>query len=314
MSISALLLAADGRRNESLSGLSGIIGLAATETLLRAVSRLDRTQHYKYFPPAFQRAIAEVAQKYDEAVARQALSFSMWNALVETLRSDSLQLLPIRIQRHQLVQFRRILDAQYESDDWLSLESDLFHKDFGIASLRLYAAAAQLVDPACGVPRSVVFRAGILRIPAAVAAIASVKGFSPMFQIHTHLRYLDEFNVEGWNECYRACADLYSVHPTSLGMYGGSWFYDPVVSSISPRLSYLSVVPKSGGAHFLLGARQGHFVDDAISTSPSRRKLFEEGKYNPRSFYMIWGRHDQSAWAAKNQIPIKAPSDRKSVV
>ena len=127
-----------------------------------------------------------------------------------------------------------------------------------------------------------------------------LRGFSPMFQIHTHISYLEEFNEAGWNECYRCCADLYQLHPESLGMFGGSWFYDPALESISPRLTYLAAIPCSGGAHRVLLEKSGDFVNDAIATSPSRRKLYESGQYQPRSFLLAWSRQAQQKWANAN--------------
>lgn len=300
MTESTLLRTAEDKRNASLSNLQGHVGVAMSELYLKASAQLDRTQHYKYFPPNFHHAIADIANAHGDEVAQEALQLSIWNALVEVLRSGRFESLPARVRHHQAIQINRMFCAQYDNHDWLAMDSDLFHKEFGIASLRLYAAAAQLVDPSCGLPRSVVFKAGLSDFRSAIRVITAVRGFRPMFQIHTHLRYTDEFNDEGWNECYRTCVDLYAIHPKCLGIYGGSWFYDPVVSVISPRLSYLSDVPKAGHAHFLLGSNEGEFVRDAISTSPSRRKLFEDGQYKPRSFYMIWGRRDQTIWAQRN--------------
>ena len=195
-------------------------------------------------------------------------------------------------------QFERIVDKTASSDDWLSLDNDLFHKDFGIAVLRLYAAAAQLVDPRCGIPRSIVFAGGVAGLARTSAAILRLGGFSPFLQIHTHTAYLEDFNEEGWNECYRTCADLYSVHPECLGMFGASWFYDPQIEIISPRLSYLSRVPIQGGAERLFFAGDGEFVTDAIATSPTRRKMFEDGSYRPHSYMVAWGKCDQMRWAA----------------
>ena len=125
-------------------------------------------------------------------------------------------------------------------------------------------------------------------------------GFKPFIQIHTHLSFLDDFNEEGWNECYRCCADLYRVRPDLLGMYGSSWFYDPALADISPRLDYLREIPVKGGAQLIFVEEGGEALDNALSTSPSRRKLHDEGKYMPRSYMMAWGRQQQMAWAARN--------------
>lgn len=225
---------------------------------------------------------------------------AMLSGMTNTLASTRFASLPARVRHHQLVQYRRIVTNAQPTDDWLDLGMDTYHKEFGLAVLRLYAAAAQLIDVRCGIPRSLLFKGGAAGLPRAAAAMLRLGGFSPYFQIHTHTAYLAEFNEEGWNECYRTCADLYAVHPEALGMFGASWFYDPVIQNISPRLSYLSEIPLKGRAVRLPFAREGEFVQDAIATSPSRRKLYEEGSYRPQSYLLAWGRRSQTAWASAN--------------
>ncbi len=201
------------------------------------------------------------------------------------------------------MQYRRILADAQPTDDWLDLGMDIYHKELGLALLRLYAAAAQLIDVRCGLPRSLLFKGGLAGLPAAAGALLRLGGFSPYFQIHTHTAYLAEFNEGGWNECYRTCADLYAIHPEALGMFGASWFYDPVIQNVSPRLAYLSEIPIGGGAERLPFARDGEFVKDALSTSPSRRKLHAEGKYKPES-YLLAGAHAlRPAWASAQTRP-----------
>jgi hypothetical protein len=221
----------------------------------------------------------------------------IWQALLGTVQSQRFALLPKRIRGHQWIQFQRLAQRADMRGAWLSLDEDVFHKELGIATLRLYAGAAQLIDPGCGLPRSLPFRSGWQGLRDGFFMALDCGGFQPMFQVHTHTEYLDEFNEEGWNECYRCCADLYTVHPKSRGMFGGSWFYDPQLATISPRLAYLCSVPRAGGAHFLLTAKDGAFVSDAISTSPSRRKLYEAGTYRPCSYSLIWSRKAQMRWA-----------------
>ena len=41
----------------------------------------------------------------------------------------------------------------------------------------------------------------------------------------------------------------------------------------------------------------GDHIDNATSTSPSRRKLYEEGKYMPKSYMLAWGKRAQIDWA-----------------
>ena len=274
-------------------------GLGLSDALLSCAA-VGPKQHYKHMPQAVHALVARARQRLGETGTGAALHLAIVQALHDTLASGRLAALPPRVQAHQLRQFQRIVQTCRPDAEWLTLDNDLCHKDFGLATLRLYAGAAQLIDPRCGIARSILMADGLGGMAQATAAIARLGGFSPYFQIHTHTAYLDEFNEEGWNECYRTCADLYALHPQCLGMYGGSWFYDPALAEISPRLTYLAQVPLQAGAERLLLARQGEFVDDAIATSPTRRKLHEEGKYKPCSYLLAWGRHAQVQWAQAN--------------
>lgn len=185
----------------------------------------------------------------------------------------------------------------------MELNQDIYLKEMGLATLRLLAGAAQLIDIRCGVPRSLLLRQGWRGFGKSLMTFAGLKGFSPFMQIHTHDLYLDEFNEAGWNECYLCCAEICEANPSLLGMFGSSWFYDPVIQRISPRLAYLQQVPGGGGADFWFFAAGGHSITLATATSPSRRKLYEEGKYLPAAYMMVWGRRALVSWAGGHQGP-----------
>jgi hypothetical protein len=84
-------------------------------------------------------------------------------------------------------------------------------------------------------------------------------------------------------------------------MFGASWFYDPALDEISPRLGYLRKTPIAGGAFFIQGDATEEDKRNALSTSSTRQKLYDEGKYIPRSHMLIWGKNDQINWANKHK-------------
>ena len=262
-----------------------------------AVGRFD---HYRHIPDAARAALAQVTTAQGPEAARSFLRAALGQGVAELIVSGRLEALPSRIVHHHSKQLQRIASAIANDADWFDPDSDLLLKDLGLVTLRLYAAAAQLLDTRCGIPRSLIFREGLAAVPKNLLKFVQLGGFKPFIQIHTHLSFLDDFNEEGWNECYRCCADLYQVRPDLLGMYGSSWFYDPVLADISPRLDYLREIPVKGGAQLIFVEEGGEALDNALSTSPSRRKLHDEGKYMPRSYMMAWGRQQQMAWAARN--------------
>ncbi len=106
------------------------------------------------------------------------------------------------------------------------------------------------------------------------------------FQHHTHTSLLKRFNEEGWRRTYSLVAELLKANADHKGFCGASWFYDPQLKDVSPRLAYLAGYPLLNGAdRFHLG------LDDsgsALSKSKTRVKLYESGKYVPQSYMLVW--------------------------
>ena len=259
-----------GRAEEQMRSVAESVGkLPAAVSVARFVANYGAVgdmQHYRYVPAVARNAVARVQSDMGLDAGRAFLRMAIGQGILDLCNGGRLRRLPPRIVEHHVKQLDRITDAMDEDGDWLDLESDLFLKDFGLVTLRLLAAAAQLLDVRCGVPRSIVLKQGASRIPHTIWTMIRSGGFKPWVQIHTHLRNLDDFNEQGWNECYRCCADLFQLEPNLLGMFGSSWFYDPVVDVVSPRLGYLRKVPLSGGAHLFFMERGGEAIANAVAT------------------------------------------------
>ena len=130
-----------------------------------------------------------------------------------------------------------------------------------------------------------------------------IKGYRPWFQIHTESRYLNDFNEEGWESCYLRIAELLDRKPNITGMVGTSWFYDPKLLSISSHLSYLQNFPLDHGAFRLRHGTQTSDIANAIKASETRRQLYQEGKYIPVCYSMLWPRDKLIAWAKQVTTP-----------
>jgi hypothetical protein len=108
---------------------------------------------------------------------------------------------------------------------------------------------------------------------------------------------LGEFNPEGWVRFHVRAAELMRLNPEIRGIVGATWWFDPQVGALSPRLRYLREVPeRSGAVYFCLGENE-HTTATAISNSPERYRAFEEGRYRPKLFAAIWLRRDLIRWA-----------------
>jgi hypothetical protein len=257
---------------------------------------------FKYIAPEARALHAAIVHEAGEEGARVFLLACLLAAVRSTLRSGRVERLPARVRAHQLRQFERIAAHDEGMLHYCGLEADVFLKELGLATLRLYAGASSVIDPHSGVGRSLLWKAGLARLPGRLLLFARAGGFRPFFEIHVHKLYLAEFNEEGRNECYRCCADLYPLHPEVLGMIGGSWFYDPAVASVSPHLAYLRTVPESGGARVLFVSHDEQAWKNATATSDKRRALHAAGQYRPASWTLIWPKRDQLAWSRRPDV------------
>lgn len=277
--------------------LSGLASSSAVADFVRKAQEVGPYDHYKFFPQEARLLLPDGLLADGSKASQLFLKAAIMHGMLDMLASGRFMKLPARVRAQQIRQLQRIAEDDDDTADWLQIDNDIFHKEFGIATLRLYVAGAQLVDFRCGIPRSIVLKGGMRSLPENVAKILRLGGFRKYFQVHTHKFMLDAFNEEGWNECYLCCAELYGLHPEVLGMYGSSWFYDPAIDEISPRLSYLRAIPLTGGAELFFVEEGGSASDNSLATSATRRKLYEEGKYSPKSYMLAWGKSSQIAWA-----------------
>lgn len=273
------------------------------EGFIQAATDVGPLDHYKYFSDTARGMVERVSASCGVSAARAFLRAALGRTIGTWVSARQYERLPPLCAYFHARQLNRIAHDIDASADWLDLCDDLFQKEFGIVSLRLYVAGAELVDYRCGIPRSIVVRAGVSKIMANLAVMQRLGGFKPYFQSHLHAFNLDSFNEEGRNDLYRCCAELYALHPECLGMFGSSWFYDPVLDRISPRLSYLRTIPLAGGAHLFYVQDGGEATSSAIAKSATRRQLYEEGKYVPKTYTLVWGRKEQIKWSQAHPRP-----------
>lgn len=199
----------------------------------------------------------------------------------------------VELYRELLVRIKSYCESE---SGWLDFHDDIYWKDLAMARQIIFPAGAQIVESFSGFG----IRQGVQDFRSAIpylTFIAKLGGGKGFYQIHTHTPYLDEFNEKGWCKCFLRIAEMLKENQSIKGMFGGSWFYDPVIKDISPRLSYLQDIPLQNGARsFYAGLDKSN---SAISKSLSRKKLFEEGKYIPKSYLLIWPRKEILSWAKR---------------
>lgn len=177
-------------------------------------------------------------------------------------------------------------------------ESDLYLKDLAICRQRLFpAGAAQVVEPDSGFPRSLMFRKGMRQAFGVTHLLLLHGGNRPYYQTHIHMLEIDDYNPDSWYACYLRIADMLALHPEIRGTWGGSWFYDPALAAISPQISYHRERQVENGAFLFFS--EVSINTGALSKSERRKKLYEEGKYLPKLYAMIWPREPLLRWAER---------------
>jgi len=285
----------------ALARIEGLPPDVSLEAFILAATTVGPFDSYKYFCDAAKGTVARIRTSCGATGSRAFLRAALEQTISTSVNSGRYQRLPPQCAHFHHRQLQRIANDPDTTAGWLDLENDVFQKEFGIASMRLYVAGSNLIDYRCGIPRSVVFHDGPGKVLANFRVMVGLGGFKPYFQGHLHAFALDAFNEEGRNDFYRCCAELYALHPECLGMFCSSWFYDPALDLISPWLSYLRTIPLAGGAHLFHVQDGGGAIGNAIAKSRTRRKLYEERKYLPKNYMIVWGKRQQIEWAGTHQ-------------
>ncbi|MDP3405467.1 MAG: hypothetical protein Q8S03_12305 [Brevundimonas sp.] len=183
-------------------------------------------------------------------------------------------------------------DAPYDPDHWA--------KDVRMALvLSVPGALTQTIDLSSPMgPGQVVRNARDGHGWSQLVAYVRAQGWKrPWLEVHTESRQLADFNEAGWDRAWATAAAICRTRPALAGMIGSSWFYDPPLETISPRLAYLRLNPLKGGAFILHQGPAPIHSERASASSPTRKALIESGEYTPSSWLVAWPRATLIPWA-----------------
>ncbi|MGF1630376.1 MAG: hypothetical protein ACFCUT_12960 [Kiloniellaceae bacterium] len=209
--------------------------------------------------------------------------------------------LPASVAQLYIRELERIfLQAETFEDSFFDVSDDGFLKDLAILTHRLIPVGAEFAEGGAGIPRRILFAGGARQFFRSLWFVAvRCGGLRPFFALHAHTLALDDFNPTGWLKSYHRLAELVELNPQMKGWLSASWFLDPALETVSPHLAYLRKVPVENGAALLFVCHHRDGTSGALSKSPGRRRLFDEGKYVPATYMRIWPRKALIAWSRR---------------
>jgi len=201
--------------------------------------------------------------------------------------------------------FERIVkDFESNAPGFYKYPNDKFFKDLAICTLRMIPIGA-LKMHLNAIPKKILFKKGWGQfIRDIVFVLFEPGGFKPLYQMHIDSHDPDltaQYNYEGRRRAYIRVAEILKINYKIKGVFASNWYFDPQLEEISPRLNHVrDLFVKNGGQLFYLGpSAQG--IMDATLNSPTRRRLYNEGRYIPRDYMAVWPRKKIIEWANKQQ-------------
>lgn len=292
--------------------------IAAFEAVLSKVPAEDRARIAALAPSAAEAATASAphwdfdqpghrAEEALAAVFSPALTDDHRRALIAHWALE----MPGRIAAADLPQASLELYPEWigRLADFLTTAANPYDRDFWAKDVRISlvlsvpGARTQMIDLSSPLGPGQVLRHaregwGWSVIPSYIAA----QSWKPWLEVHTESRELSDFNEAGWDRAWATAAEICKRRPQMAGILGSSWFYDPPLEQISPRLAYLRVNPLKHGA-FLLHQGPGDIhTQRAATSSPTRAALIEKGEYTARSWIVAWPRAALIRWADSRRV------------
>lgn len=180
--------------------------------------------------------------------------------------------------------------------------NDKFCKDIALCSMRLIPVGPRKIHCST-LSKRFLLKGGISQCYNGLIFIFfDLKGFKPLYEMHTDSKdsdLLKEFNPEGFKKSYFRIAELLNKNKDIKGIFGTSWFYDPSLDNVSPRLTYVrKMLIEAGGKIFYIGS-DDQAVRNSIQKSKNRRKLYQEGKYLPTNYLIVCPRRKLIEWVKR---------------
>lgn len=271
---------------------------------IAAIYKQPSVGSYRYKLPEMAEINHAILYKYGVDVLCKYNAISM--LVIMKLSIAKLPNLPFPEDIQQLCQrnYARILrNIEENRIDYMQFGNDQFDKDLSASHLHLIPAGPAKVH-LNRYPRKFLINRGLRQfIDGITFAITELKGFSPLFEMHNDIydpHAMGQFaNRREVIPFYIRMAQLLVAFPEVKGVFGGSWLHDPALARISPKLYTIMRVPAiNGGRIFYVGTSEQD-IWNATLRSNERKTLYEQGRYMPTRYLLVWSRKSLISWSER---------------
>lgn len=202
---------------------------------------------------------------------------------------------PLSIQKQYKKNFNRMLSLCRTPKGWSVYNENVYWKDLALARQQMFPAFARVVEVYSGMGFRQGFSLNPLQSLRFIKLLIKGNGRTGYYELHTHTPLLNDFNNQDWHNCIMLISDMLKKNLNVKGLFCSSWFYDPQLKHISPRLKYLrELFINNGALSFCVGDDS---TGNAFAKSNNRLKLYREGKYNPKCYMLVWPRQSLIKWS-----------------
>lgn len=315
-------------------GTSSCLASLPLDAYLAAAGRLDPLTYAAEIPAAQRALLRRVRTRFGKAAAHTYNRLALLRLTEARLASEAFASLPSGVRERSLAWFERMAqELEADSETWEALEeaspaSWNLRFDFAVAAGRMLPVGGAWVVESRRLPLRRLFgrptadsdslarvrRKTLRRAASLFRRLPGIRGAkdrllhqvrerlgqnATLFVIHTAGKYRRGFTAAQQRTAFFNVADLLRSRPDHLGLYRRSWFLDPQVARIEPRLAFLVAEPLEHGATFgLWGPIDAADRREILAYSPARRAAFEAGTYRPEVWAYLWRREDLLGWAA----------------
>jgi len=286
-------------KNDLLKNNKDFFNVFPIEFYIDNVKSYSVLKGHKYISPELNNLFRNIKSAYNIHVLAAYHKLALIYFLKESIENISKKNIPASIHDLTWKWFERVFnDISSSSDEYYNHGNDSFLKDLEVCSQKAFPVGGAWIAQKSRIRITLLFNGGLRQFFELFHFILfRTGGFSPFYALHTCSRYLDRFNPEGRDLCYTNVAQMLKLNPDVKGMSGESWFNDPNLDSVSPRLAYLRKRPVQNGAKIFKCGTDKSDIDKATAKSYTRNKLYKEGKYMPTCYVVIWPRKNLIEWA-----------------